>query len=195
MLSSRTRQSHPRLHERARATLAHIDTTIKSVRQIINDLRPNVLDLGLRAAVEWQIGEFSRRTGVACELIGEQRDIPLDDSAATALFRILQESLSNIARHSKALTATVQLGVSDGRVVMSISDNGIGLRATEHNKSGSFGLVGIEERMNLLGGTFSLRTQPGQGTTILVTVPVRADRPHNAPQPVPDPREKPTAVA
>lgn len=176
MLSSRTRERHPRLHARARSTLQQIDATIKSVRQIINDLRPNVLDLGLSAAVEWQIAEFKRRTGIACELIDEPKEVALSDHAATAFFRILQESLSNIVRHAQASRVRVELKLGGNRLSMTVSDNGIGLQAGERAKVGSFGLVGIEERISILGGSFSITSDSGEGTTVCVSVPL-----HNEP--------------
>jgi signal transduction histidine kinase len=175
MLSSRTRRGHPRLHMRANATLEHIDATIKSVRQIINDLRPNVLDLGLGAAVEWQIAEFRRRTGIECTLHDAHNEIFLEDPAATALFRILQESLSNIVRHANATAVVVKLQQNTSGVSMSVADDGVGLRGADRNKPGSFGLVGIEERVRLLGGSCSLISSPGQGTTVCVTIPARPD--------------------
>nr|WP_229413327.1 CHASE domain-containing protein [Massilia violaceinigra] len=176
MLSSRTRERHPRLHARARSTLQQIDATIKSVRQIINDLRPNVLDLGLSAAVEWQIAEFKRRTGIACELIDEPKEVALSDHAATAFFRILQESLSNIVRHAQATRVRVELKLNGNRLSMTVTDNGIGLQAGERAKVGSFGLVGIEERISILGGSFSISSNGGDGTTVCVSVPL-----HNEP--------------
>ncbi|MFZ3288422.1 MAG: CHASE domain-containing protein [Telluria sp.] len=173
MLSTRTRTRHPRLHARAHWTLHQIDATIKSVRQIINDLRPNVLDLGLSAAVDWQISEFRRRTGIECELVESEQDIRASDHCATALFRILQESLSNISRHARATRVRVELRVDGGWISMTVSDNGVGLVANVRNKPGSFGLVGIEERVNILGGTFVITSNPGSGTAIGVSVPVQ----------------------
>jgi signal transduction histidine kinase/CHASE1-domain containing sensor protein len=175
MLAARTHGNHSHLHERARWTLLQIDRTIKSVRQIINDLRPNVLDLGLSAAVEWQIAQFVRRTGIGCELIGEHDDIKVGDSCSTALFRILQESLSNIERHAQATQANVTLQFDSTRISMRITDNGIGIQPDGRNKLGSFGLVGIEERIRILGGTFSIVSVSGKGTTISVAVPLRDD--------------------
>lgn len=174
MLTSRTRNTHARLHERARATVAQIDATIKSVRQIINDLRPNVLDLGLNAAVDWQVADFKRRTGIECQLLENEADLRLNDHCATAFFRILQESLSNITRHSRANKVCIELHLLHDRLSMVVSDNGIGLPPGGYNKIGSFGLVGIEERINILGGTFAIRSEPGEGTTIVVSVPVSA---------------------
>ena len=175
MLATRTRERHPRLHTRARSTLSQIDATIKSVRQIINDLRPNVLDLGLSAAVEWQIAEFKRRTGIACELIDEPKEVLLGDHAATAFFRILQESLSNIVRHAHASSVRVELRSNGRQLTMTVSDNGIGLGARERCKVGSFGLVGIEERISILGGSFSISSVDGEGTTVCVSVPLSVE--------------------
>jgi signal transduction histidine kinase len=175
MLSSRTGSRHPHLHSRALSTVAQIDATIRSVRQIINDLRPNVLDLGLTAAVEWQISEFRRRAGIACELVQEQSDIRVDDHCATALFRILQESLSNVVRHAHASFVRVTLRLEAGTLRMVVCDNGIGLPPGGRSKLGSFGLIGIEERIHILGGTFTVDSEPGKGTTISVTVPVASE--------------------
>ena len=173
MLSSRTGERQPRLHARARATVNQIDATIKSVRQIINDLRPNVLDLGLNAAVDWQIAEFRRRTGIECDLTETHQDIRVSDHCATALFRILQESLSNILRHAQATRVQVVLRVERDWIWMSVGDNGVGLHPKGRHKPGSFGLVGIEERVNILGGTFDVHSEPSSGTTIRVAVPMR----------------------
>jgi signal transduction histidine kinase len=175
MLSSRTGSRHPHLHSRALSTVAQIDATIRSVRQIINDLRPNVLDLGLTAAVEWQISEFRRRAGIACELVQERADIRVDDHCATALFRILQESLSNVVRHAHASYVRVTLRLEAGTLRMTVCDNGIGLPPAGRAKLGSFGLIGIEERIHILGGTFTLDSEPGNGTTITVAVPVASE--------------------
>jgi signal transduction histidine kinase/CHASE1-domain containing sensor protein len=177
MLAARTGSSQPYLHGRAVATLRQIDATIKSVRQIINDLRPNVLDLGLNAAVDWQISEFRRSTGIACHLIEHHQDIVVSDQCATALFRILQESLSNVARHARASKVEVELRVDGGWIAMTVADNGIGMqdKGRERQHAGSFGLVGIEERMNLLKGVLRLITTPGGGTTVHVSVPLSSD--------------------
>jgi signal transduction histidine kinase len=175
LLAARTEDHHPRLHARARMTLLQIDATIKSVRQIINDLRPNVLDLGLSAAVEWQIAEFIRRTGIACELVVGRHDIHLNDHGATAFFRILQESLSNIVRHARASAVRVELRSHEGTLSMTISDNGVGFSGRGQSKPASFGLVGIEERVNILGGAFHIDSAPGHGTTVSVTIPISSD--------------------
>lgn len=175
MLASRTQRRHPRLNARARSTLEQIDATIKSVRQIINDLRPTVLDLGVNAAVEWQVTQFRQRTGIACEISESDDDIYLSDQCATALFRILQESLSNISQHANASRVQVKLEKCRDTVSMSVSDNGVGAAIDGRNKLGSFGLVGIEERIKLLGGTFYIESSPGAGMSVHVSVPLGAD--------------------
>lgn len=174
ILANRTRDRHGRLHERASATVRQIDVTIRSVRQIINDLRPNVLDLGLNAAVDWQVADFARRTGIECELVEDETEHHLDDQCATALFRILQESLNNVARHARASRVRIDLHQHGDALTMTIRDNGVGMQPGSRNRNGSFGLVGIEERINILGGSFSLSSGPDTGTTIVVTIPVGA---------------------
>lgn len=184
MLASRTRERHPHLHARAKETIAHIDATIRSVRQIINDLRPNVLDLGLSAAVEWQVSEFRRRTGINCHLFDQHTDIALTDHCATALFRILQESLSNITRHAGATEVSVNLTSKDRWLSMTVRDDGVGIAPQSRNKTGSFGLVGIEERIHMHRGLCSISATPGGGTTVWVSIPIGGaelpDRPRHA---------------
>jgi signal transduction histidine kinase len=172
ILASRTAGRHPRLNARATATLKQIDETIRSVRNIINDLRPNVLDLGLSAAVEWQITQFRKRSGIECEMADPDGTPDVDDRCAVALFRVLQESLSNIQQHARATHVRVELRHLGGTLRMTIADNGIGLHDGSRNKNGSFGLVGIEERMSLLGGDCSIVSRPHGGTTVTVSVPI-----------------------
>jgi len=172
LLAGRTKGTHSHLHKRARATLQQIDTTIKSVRQIINDLRPTVLDLGLSAAVEWQVNQFQRRTGIQCEIQDDHGEIALPDHCATAFFRILQESLTNIVRHANATRVKVELRLNGGWLSLTVRDNGCGLPPGGRNKYGSFGLVGIEERIVILGGTCAVFSEPDGGTTVMVSAPV-----------------------
>ncbi|WP_343024388.1 CHASE domain-containing protein [Massilia sp. MP_M2] len=173
LLANRTRGAQQRLHARVVATVRQIDVTIRSVRQIINDLRPNVLDLGLSAAVDWQVADFARRTGIACELADDDDEHCIDDNSATAFFRILQESLNNVARHARATRVSIALHQHAGMLSMTIRDNGVGLQPGSRNRHGSFGLVGIEERIAILGGSFSISSSGmGSGTAIVVSIPV-----------------------
>jgi len=170
LLASRTGR-HPRLNARTRWMLEQIDAAVKSVRQIINDLRPNVLDLGLTAAVDWQIAEFQRRTGLSCELVAHNHDLHVSDRCATTLFRILQESLTNVSRHARATKVRVELAVDSESISMTVCDNGIGLTSAGGQKPGSFGLVGIEERVRILGGKCIITGGPQAGTTVHVSIP------------------------
>jgi signal transduction histidine kinase len=131
-----------------------------------------VLDLGLSAAVEWQVNQFQRRTGIQCEVIDEHGEISLPDHCATAFFRILQESLTNVVRHANATRVVVELRLDTGWLSLSVRDNGSGLPPGGRNKFGSFGLVGIEERIVILGGTCTVFSEPGFGTTVMVSAPV-----------------------
>ena len=172
MLDARTAQSHPRLNEKVRGALHHIDATVKTIRTIINNLRPAVLDLGLNAAIEWQVAEFKRRTGIACELHMGEKEFIVDDMRATSLFRILQESLTNVIRHANATHVVIELYLDDGRLVMTITDNGIGIYPQTRKSSNSFGLVGVEERIHALNGEFIITSAPGKGTTLTIYIPL-----------------------
>lgn len=174
MLHARTGTTHPKLNSKVHSVLDHIDSTMKAMRSIINNLRPTVLDLGLNAAIEWQVKEFQRRTGIACELMMPDKELVLDDDRATALFRILQESLNNVLRHAKATRAQIELYSGDGKLFMKVADNGIGIFPGCRRKANSFGLVGIKERISTLGGELTIETGPEQGTTLTVSIPIDA---------------------
>jgi signal transduction histidine kinase len=174
LLHARTSGMHPRLNEKAQHALDQIDTTIKSVRAIINDLRPPVLDLGLQAAIEWQIQEFRRRSGITCEItvLDEHFDRDLEERCATALFRIVQESLTNIVRHAQASKVCLSLGRDGLGLRMRIADNGVGMLHPERNGGLAFGLQGIRERVRMLEGKLEIDSVPGRGTVLSVTIPV-----------------------
>jgi signal transduction histidine kinase len=173
LLQARTGDTHPKLNEKARYMLGHIDMSIKAVKSIINNLRPSVLDLGLHAAIEWQVKEFERRTGICCELIMDDGNAEpiLDDHRATALFRILQESLTNVARHAQATLVNVEVRREGDKYLMKIADNGVGIFPGCRRKPNSFGLIGIGERVGMLKGEFSVDSIPGQGTVLTIRVP------------------------
>jgi PAS domain S-box-containing protein len=167
----RTESEHPKISEKVELILQHIDETMRSVRAIINNLRPSVLDLGLYAALEWQAEEFQRRSGIICELIAGDEDMELDDSIATVLFRILQEALTNVLRHAKATYVKIELFLEPGCLVMTISDNGIGMQQAKKSEQSSFGLVGIRERLYILGGELYIDSS-NEGTVLTVSVPI-----------------------
>jgi PAS domain S-box-containing protein len=160
------------VQDKLKTMLQLIDTTVQQVRRIATELRPGLLDdLGLAAAIEWQLNEFQERTEIRCEITVNLDDSALDIDSRLALFRIFQETLTNIARHSRANLVTVRLEEADKQVILIVSDNGRGITDEDIAQSRSFGLLGMRERVHLLNGTFSIQGVPGQGTTITVHLP------------------------
>jgi signal transduction histidine kinase len=152
-----------------------IDTTVQAVRRISSELRPGLLyDLGLTAAIEWQAQEFCSRAGLQCDIRSEPEDIILDQSRSIALFRIFQEALTNIARHAHATQVEVILEENPDNVEMEIRDNGEGITAEQLAASGSFGILGIRERVHSLGGELRISGAPDQGTIVYVSLPLEA---------------------
>lgn len=175
MLHARTGSTHPKLNKKVHSVLDHIDSTMKAMRAIINNLRPTVLDLGLNAAIEWQVKEFQRRTGIACDLDVSDMELVTDDNRATALFRILQESLNNVFRHARATRAEIKLDKRGDTLFMRVADNGVGIFPGCRRKANSFGLVGIKERVSTLGGSLTIETGQDAGTAITVSIPLFGD--------------------
>jgi signal transduction histidine kinase len=168
-------ESPPALRQKLTAMTGLIDETIVAVRRIATSLRPGVLDdLGLAAAVEWQVQEFEQRTGIQCVLRTTVDDGPLDPLLSTALFRILQESLTNVARHSCASTVSVTLEESGTDLVLEVRDDGIGISPSASASTRSIGLTGMRERAQLAGGGLSISRSAGGGTTVRAQVPRRA---------------------
>lgn len=175
MLHSRTGSRHPHLHQRAAAVLECIDRTVRSVRNIINNLRPAVLDLGLEAAFAWQVRQFERGTGIRCELTISGAVARQDERRDTALFRVLQESLTNVSRHAEATLVTVELALGDAAIALRVEDNGKGMRAApRRDNARSYGLMGLKERVESFGGAFAIDSRQDAGVTLSVTIPVRA---------------------
>jgi PAS domain S-box-containing protein len=161
--------------ERLASVYSLIGNTVQSVRQLATSLRPGVLDdFGLVAALEWQAREFTTRTGIACDFTELSEELPLDPAHATALFRIFQETLTNVARHAEATQVNARLHYEHNNLHLQIHDNGKGISADEIKNSRSLGLVGMRERALLLGGKFSIEGGPGMGTTIDVQIPLTA---------------------
>ena len=156
--------------ERIRATRKLADSIIQSIRRISTELRPAVLDLGLAAAVEWQVQDFQARSGIQCEVRLLTDDV-VAANAATAMFRIFQETLTNVARHSQATRAEVVLQRRGDRLVLLIHDNGRGFDETDPALSKSLGLLGMRERAAILGGRVDIASAPGNGTTVTAWIP------------------------
>jgi PAS domain S-box-containing protein len=166
-----------RLLEAAQRMGQALDETVQTVRRLSAELRPGVLDdLGLAAAIDWQAKDFQKRSGVACVLRLPEEDPPLSREQATALFRIFQEALTNVARHAQARTVWVYLAEEEGHVVLEVEDDGVGLSPAALAERRSLGLLGMRERAAAFGGTIEVTGRPGQGVTVLVRLPVSGTR-------------------
>lgn len=149
-----------------------IDATIHTVRRIAMELRPGVLDdLGLIAAMEWQLNDFEKRTGIRCEWISSVEYIDMDADLSTALFRIVQEALTNVARHSGATEARVHLRADADCFILEVEDNGKGIEKEKTMSSKSLGLLGMGERALMFGGRITVTGTPGTGTKVTVDIP------------------------
>jgi PAS domain S-box-containing protein len=155
-------------------TIQLIDTTVKTVRRIATELRPSILDdLGLLAAMEWQSEEFEKRSEISCVFSSNVLEAKVNPDLATGIFRIYQECLTNVLRHSEATRVTSFLQIKDHILVLTITDNGIGFVEKEIADKKTLGLLGMKERTNLLGGTYEITSRPGKGTSVLIIVPLR----------------------
>lgn len=165
---------HPALTDKLARMDATLDSTVSATRRISSDLRPLMLDdLGLADAAEWLVEDFEQRSGIACQLTLTQAEFvsTVPPATATALYRILQESLTNVLRHSQARHAKVALGMEGGEVLLRIEDDGRGISDDDRTKTRSFGLKGLRERAYYLGGSAEIGPASGGGTRITIRIP------------------------
>ena len=149
-----------------------VDDTLASVRRIASDLRPLMLDdLGLNAAIEWLARDTSLRMGITVHTRLPLQEPALDQRVATALYRMVQEALTNVARHAQAKSVDVALQARDGQIVLTVADDGVGFPEHAPRRAGSFGLLGLRERAHMLGGRIEIRRGPQGGTTLTVRLP------------------------
>jgi two-component system sensor histidine kinase UhpB len=149
-----------------------LDSAILSSTRIMHDLRPGILDEGVVAALEWQARSFEQRMRIACQFASSHDEIPLTPDQAIAVFRICQEALNNVAKYASAKTVGIRLRAGAGRLVMDIGDDGVGIRPPDLNRPDRFGLRSMRERAHSLGGSVEIRSTPGQGTTISMSLPL-----------------------
>jgi len=153
----------------------NVDLTIEKVRQISRELRPSMLDsLGLIPAIEWLAEEFQNQTGIQCELSDKTADIKFSEDISNALFRVTQESLTNVLRHAEATKVKIMLNVSkpEAKINLKIEDNGRGISEQQMTNTRSVGLIGMKERVRNLNGVFSIKGIPNRGTTLNVCIPM-----------------------
>ena len=152
---------------------ALLDGTANLVRKLCTELRPGVLDdLGLIAAIEWQVREYQDRTGIRFEVRIGPGDLTVDPERSTALFRIFQEILTNVARHAGATKVVVTMKTTGSHITLTVKDNGKGITESQKTGAKSLGLLGMRERAFILGGKVDIQGAPGKGTTISVKMPL-----------------------
>jgi signal transduction histidine kinase len=153
--------------------LEMVDDTVKAVRRIASELRPAILDdLGLVAALEWQCREFEKRNNIQCLFSSSLSNIEVEKNIAIGLYRICQEALTNVARHSRATKVTANILVQANLVVLTITDNGKGFNPEKVKGKKTLGLVGMKERALMMNGKLTAESTPGQGATITISVAV-----------------------
>lgn len=175
-LSSLERKSKikdAKFSEKLKSTKRLIDESIETVQKISTSLRPVIIDdLGLAAAIEWQISEFSKRTNIKTNLNISPKNLKLENNLSVNIFRIIQESLTNISRHANASLVNISLKVNKSILELKIKDNGIGIREDKIKNLKSFGIMGIQERVISFGGKLIIRGNKNKGTYILITIPL-----------------------
>jgi signal transduction histidine kinase len=176
-LVDQLRNSEPKpgiqLVNKLQSLIGLIEVSIQSVRQISGDLRPAVLDhLGLKEAIEWEATKFEARTGIRCRLAWGLKHEPPDRTRQLAIYRILQEALTNVVRHAHAGAVRISLRERGRLLTLTIRDNGRGITKAERSSVESIGLLGMTERARLLGGRVTIAGAPGRGTAVTVTVPM-----------------------
>jgi signal transduction histidine kinase len=168
------RQQDDPIAQKLGSTLGLLDNTIRTVRRIATELRPSILDdLGLIAAIEWQSQEFKRRSGINTNFRTSITDFQFEPSTAIGLFRICQESLTNVARHANAKNVWISLDWAEDRLTLMIRDDGKGMDKTTTAGKKTLGLLGMQERALMMGGSLVINSINGKGLTLEVTVPLK----------------------
>ncbi len=161
------------LLQKTKAMIKLINTTIQSVQRIASELRPGMLDeLGLSATIDWQLQQFRERSNIACEFTQKPENITLDRERSTVVFRILQETLTNVVRHARATSVKIRLSVTEKALLLKVRDNGRGITAAQIADAKSIGMIGMRERVYLWRGRVRIRGVSGKGTVVLVRIPL-----------------------
>lgn len=168
-------EDRPLLRQRVTDTLQLLDHTIMTVRKIAAELRPGILDdLGLLAAVEWQAEEFEKRSGIKTRFRAGMPGRRYPSAMSIGLFRICQEALTNVARHSGAKQVEIFLGYEEDQIVLRIKDDGRGLPQPKESTRKTLGVLGMKERALMMGGRLEVSSEAGKGVTLIVSVPMNA---------------------
>ncbi len=166
----------PALQPKVQDMKALVDKAIQGVRDVVMNLRPAVLDLGLIPALEWLCDEFSQRSHLVCTLDHDEADLVLDEARTMVVFRIAQESLTNVSRYARATRANISCRQQGDHLHMEVRDNGQGFDVAAATRKQSFGLLGMQERALALKGRVDVSSTPGRGTVVSVSIPLYADQ-------------------
>ncbi|MFC6520204.1 histidine kinase [Undibacterium arcticum] len=175
LLTNRLPANNPVLRDKTAYVELLVDRTIDSAHMIARDLRPSILDFGVVAALDWQTRESEKQLGFPCQFSANVSEIELHPDQATAIFRIFQEAMTNIAKHAQASRVGVNLIRHDAGVTLKIADNGVGIAAADCLKSQSFGIRGMVERAQAMGGELTVGPVAGGGSVVTVELPLSAD--------------------
>lgn len=183
MMHQHTTSRHYRLRDRIGAALDNVDITLRSVKQLLGELRPSGLELGLTATVDMELRKFTRASGIACELSGGPGidELIMGEEQLLTVYRTLQECLNNVFRHSLASRVNVRLKVADGVLTMCIVDNGIGFDTAAPRKPSSFGLLDLQERVAGHGGTLIVKGARSHGTEVVMHIPIASSPESSSP--------------
>ncbi|MEO6405644.1 MAG: PAS domain S-box protein [Ferruginibacter sp.] len=172
-INKRLKSEDNEIKQKIKETIQLIDTTVKTVRRIATALRPSILDdLGLIAAMEWQSEEFEKRSEIKSMFSSNVNVVEINNEIATGIFRIYQESLTNVLRHADATQVNAFMQIKDNVLILNISDNGKGFNAVEIQNKKTLGLLGMKERTMLMGGSYEINSKPGKGTAVIIIVPL-----------------------
>lgn len=172
-LKNKTEKEAPEISNKAAQMLEMVNEAIRTIRRIITSLRPGILDdLGLEAAIEWQAKEFEQRTGITCTLETDIDKEKLSANINTTVFRIFQETLTNVKRHANATSISAKLYEKENALIFEITDNGIGISDERKNNKTSFGLLGMKERAAMLNGDITISKMPLKGTSVNLKIPL-----------------------
>ena len=161
----------PRIRDKIRDIESLLDEVVLVSKRIAKSLRPAILDQGLNAALEWQAQEFEKHAGIPCRFQTNNDELALNAGQATGVFRVFQEALTNVAKHAHAKRVDVQIFATDESVTLEVRDDGVGVAEHDLDKPDSFGVRGMQERVHHLGGWLDVSGAPGQGTTIMLSIP------------------------
>ncbi len=175
ILTRKLPKGEKKIDEKTESMAGLIETTIQNVKRISTDLRPGVLDhLGLTSALDWQAEEFQKRTGIFCDVVCEPEEIVVDRARSTTIFRLFQETLTNVARHANASKVSVLLKREDGELILQVKDDGDGITKDQLSDTHSLGIAGMRERVNYWGGSLAISGIRNKGTTVDARIPLGA---------------------